>query len=206
MDNVQFSKNCWTNRVKIAGNGDPIWLTVPAIRPDGLRTLIRNVEIDGSQDWVRTQRRTLEARYGRCEHFKIVYPRLAEILESRPVKLAELNLRIIHWILETLSVKVPVIVGSSLNVSGAASELIVAMCKSVGATQYVAGQGSDGYEDETVYERAGVSYRRDNFQHESYAQEGHDLHIPGLSIFDALVNLGVEGTRQLLVAPSHQAP
>ena len=197
LDNVQFPKNCWTNRVKIAGNGEPLWLTVP-VRRGPLETLIADTEIDYSRDWVKQQRGTLEARYGRTPFFKDVYFDLAAILEIRSPALVELNIRLIRWVLGGCGVQTRVVIGSELNVEGKASELIVAQCQAVDATTYLAGQGSADYEDLEVYETAGIQYRRQEFGHPEYSQFGHPLFIPGLSILDALFNVGFQGLRLLL--------
>ncbi len=199
MDNVQFSRNCWTNRVQVAGNGDPLWLTVP-VRRGGLETPIADAEIDHTRDWVKQQRSTLEARYGRCQHFKAVYPELVQILEARPRRLVALNLPLIRWVMEACGISTRVVLGSELNATGKASELVVALCRAVGATAYLAGQGSVDYEDLALYERAGIRYQRQEFQHREYPQHGRAQFVAGLSVIDALFNVGVAGARQLLAA------
>jgi hypothetical protein len=197
MDNVQFPKNCWTNRVKIAGNGEPLWLTVP-VRHGRLETLIADIEIDHSRDWVRQHRATLEARYSRSPFFKALYPELAGILETRAGRLVELNTLLIRWVLDACGVQTSVVIGSKLKAVGKASKLVVAQCQSVGATAYVAGQGSADYEDMEVYENAGIQYRRLEFHHPEYPQYGRSQFTPGLSIVDALFNVGAQGVGLLL--------
>ena len=201
MDNVQFPNRCWTNRVQIAGKGAPLWLTVPVRRRDGLATLITDVEVDYSHDWVKKQRHTLEARYSRCPHFKNIYPQLAQLIETRPGQLVELNIPLIRWVLETLGITTRVVLGSELNAAGKASELIVAMCRAVGATAYLAGEGSADYENLAVYKDAGIRYHRNVFRHPQYSQHGQAEFVRGLSVLDALFNMGIEGTKQVLAEP-----
>jgi hypothetical protein len=197
MDNVQFPKNCLTNRVRIAGNGEPLWLTVP-IRRGPLKTLIADIEIDYSRDWVKQQRATLEARYSRSSFFKFVYSELVSVLETRPARLLELNMLLIRWVLDMCGVRTRVVLGTKLNAAGKASELIVAQCLAVGATTYVAGKGSADYDDSEVYETAGIQYRRQQFHHPEYPQYGRSQFLPGLSILDSLFNVGVQGVGLML--------
>lgn len=197
MDNVQFPNRCWTNRVRIAGNREPLWLTVP-VRRVGREILIADVEVDHSHDWVKKHLLTLEARYSRCAHFKTIYPPLVQILETRPGRLVELNVRLIRWILDALCITTRVVLGSELNVAGKASELIVSMCRAVGATDYVAGQGSADYENLEVYKEAGVHYHRHVFQHPQYLQQGRTQFVQGLSVLDALFNIGIDGVKLVL--------
>lgn len=197
MDNVQFPKNCWTNRVQIAGIGEPLWLTVP-IHRGGSKTLIADIEIDHSRDWVKKQQRTLEARYARCPHFRAMNSQLVQILESRPGRLVDLNLPLIQWVLDVLSIRTRVILGSELNAAGKASELVVDLCKAVGATEYLAGQGSVDYEDLSAFQNAGIRYHRAEFRGPQYSQQGRAQFVPGLSIIDALFNCGSAGARELI--------
>ena len=201
MDNVQFTKNCWTNRVKIAGNGEALWLTVP-VRRGPLATLIADIEIDSSRDWVKQHRATLQARYSRSSFFKSVYPELCALLETRPTRLVELNILLIRWVLDSCGVDTRVVIGSQLNASGRASELIVAQCQAVGADVYVAGQGSADYEDLDAYARCGIQYRRQEFRHPEYPQYGRSQFIAGLSILDALFNVGIKEVGSLLARHS----
>lgn len=197
MDNVQFTKNSWINRVKVAGNGDPLWLTVP-VRRQGLETLIANVEIDYSRNWIKQHRATLEARYGRSSFFKAVYPDVTAILEMRVRRLVELNTLLIHWVLDACAVQTKVVLGSELHAVGKASTLIVAQCQAIGATEYIAGQGSVGYEDMDAYSTAGIRHRRQAFSHPEYPQVGRAQFLPGLSVLDALFHLGVQEVGHLL--------
>ena len=197
MDNVQYSKNTWNNRVKIAGNGDPLWLTVP-VRRQGLETLIANVEIDYSRNWVKQHRATLEARYGRSSYFKAVCPDVTAILELRVGRLVELNTLLIHWVLNACGIETKVVLGSTLDAVGKASTLLVAQCQAVGATEYIAGQGSVDYEDMDAYGTAAIRYRRQTFSHPEYPQLGRAQFLSGLSILDALFHLGGQEVGNLL--------
>lgn len=197
LDNVQFPKNCWTNRARVAGSGEAMWLTVP-VRRSGLSTLIADVEIDYASDWVKRQRNTLRARYGRCNHFNTVYPMFDSILESRPRRLVDLNVPLIRWTLEALRIQTRVVISSELGAAGTASELLIQLCRAVGANTYLAGQGAAAYDDLKAYEDAGVQYRRQVFPHPEYPQHNQAAFVQGLSILDALFNIGYENTAHLL--------
>jgi hypothetical protein len=197
MDNVQFPKNCWTNRVRIAGSGEPPWLTVPVCR-SGLSTLISEAEISYTQNWVEKHLKTVQQVYRPCRWFSDLYPPLAAILESRPQRLVDLNIPLIRLILDWCGITTPLILGSTLTASGKASDLVVSMCRSVGATAYLAGEGAADYENLEVYGQGEVEYYRFRFRHPEYPQRGRKEFCPGLSIIDALFNCGPEATRQML--------
>jgi len=59
------------------------------------------------------------------------------------------------------------------------------------------GGGAEGYQDELLFQDAGIELKHQNYKHPVYNQEGSVEFQPGLSIIDAVMNLGWEGTRQL---------
>ena len=85
------------------------------------------------------------------------------------------------------------VLSSSLRVAGQANEMLVALTKAVDGNAYMWGGGADGYQDPSVFESAGVALVRQDFQHPVYSQVGGGEFLPGLSIVDALMNIGSAG-------------
>lgn len=197
MDNVQFPKNCWTNRVRVAGSAGPQWLTVP-VRRTGLATAISETLVSYGEDWVKTQLRTLRQLYGKRPHFDELIGPVAALLERRPERLTELNVSIIQWVMGLCGVTTKLVYGSSLGAEGRGSELVADLCRKAGCDTYLAGQGALDYEDLSAYERRDVVYERQAFSHPIYWQGTPAPFQPGLSILDALFNVGVEATRDLV--------
>src|SRR3954447_9350269 len=95
MDNVQFPRNSWVNRVRIGGRGEPMWLTVPVRHLGRLDLPIAEVEISYESDWVSKQSRTIQQRYARAPFFRTVFASMEEAMASRPPLLADRNLALI---------------------------------------------------------------------------------------------------------------
>ena len=198
MDNVQFPRNSWVNRVRIGGRGEPIWLTVPVRHLGRLDLPIAEVEISYEADWVSKHLRTIQQRYARAPFFRPMFEKMEETLTSYSPLLGERNLALIRTVLVLCGIERRIVRGSELQGSGSSSNLIVSMCRAVGANVYLAGQGAAGYDDLAVYADAGIEYRTAGFVHPEYEQSAGDHFEKGLSIIDGLFNVGAERTRELL--------
>jgi hypothetical protein len=60
------------------------------------------------------------------------------------------------------------------------------------------GGGASGYLEDKAFAVVGVELRYQSFAHPIYTQHGEREFIPGLSVVDALMNLGFDGVSQLL--------
>jgi len=200
MDNAQFSKTggTWTNRVQMIVSGEPAWLTMPVVRSHhGVRT-VREMEIHADSTWRPKMLRTIEYAYRRAPHFDEVYPWL-EVQVNNPTRaLAGFNLNVIRSVCAALNLQTPIILGSTLQVEGRATDLLIRMVKAVAGTAYLAGGGSADYQEDAKFEDAGINLIYQEFQHPTYPQFNTTHFQPGLSIVDALMNCGFERTSELL--------
>ena len=88
---------------------------------------------------------------------------------------------------------------SDLDHEGKSNKLLASLVKAVGCTTYMYGGGASIYQDETVFAEHGIQLKPQNFEHPQYHQFGNTSFIPGLSIIDALMNIGFEGVKDLLI-------
>ncbi|MGN6183024.1 MAG: WbqC family protein [Thermoanaerobaculia bacterium] len=197
MDNVQFPRNSWVNRVRIGGNSPSAWFTVPTRHAGKLGLRIDEVEINWETDWTRKHLATLRQRYTRSPWTAEVLNPIEQIIATRYRLLADQNLELIRFVLQLCRIDRKIVRGSAVSGEGANSTLIVSLCKSVGATSYLAGQGAANYEDLSVYAANGIAYHKTTFVHPTYPQRGGEFE-PGLSIIDALLNVGPERTSELV--------
>lgn len=200
MDNAQFSKTggTWTNRVQLTVNEEPAWVTVPIVRNyHGLR-LVREMKISADLAWRDKMLRTVELSYRRAPHFKDIFPMLEELIRNPTADLTDFNLAAIRALCAAMGLRTPIVLGSSLNAKERATELLISMVRAVGGTAYLAGGGAAGYQEDSSFHQAGVKLIHQEFQHPTYPQFNTSTFKPGLSIVDALMNCGFEGTRELL--------
>jgi hypothetical protein len=204
MDNAQFPKTggTWTNRVQMMVNGEPAWITVPIVRAyHGLRT-ISEIQINNHQPWREKVLRTIDQNYRRAPHFNEVSPVIHELMGQRTADLAAYNLTAIRTLCQALQLATPLVVGSTLNAEGRATGLLIDMVKAAGGNAYLAGGGAGGYQEDHMFNQAGIQLVYQDFHHPAYPQPNSAEFRPGLSVVDALMNCGFEGVRTLLDKPA----
>ena len=208
LDNVQFPKKggTWTNRVRLLVNGEASWVTMPIVRAyHGLR-LIREMEIDNTTPWRARVLKTIEVNYRRAPYFEDAFPFLEKLVTDPTPSLAEYNVAAIRALATALSLDAAkLVVGSTLDVDGSATDLLIATVKAVGGTAYLCGGGAAGYQDDEKFAAADVDLVYQDFVHPVYPQSGTREFVPGLSVIDALMNCSWKETAAL-VGGSSAAP
>jgi hypothetical protein len=202
MDNAQCPKTggTWINRVKLLVGGQTAWVTVPVIRAyHGLRR-VSEMRIDNSVPWRDRLLNTIRMNYARAPFFEEVFPCLREWVSRPTDSLSEFNIGTLQALAEAMGLDASkCIVGSALHAEGNATDLLIAMAKAVGGDAYLCGGGAAGYQDDDKFSTAGIRLIYQNYQHPQYPQANAVGFVPGLSVVDALMNCGFEGTRQLLM-------
>jgi WbqC-like protein family len=201
MDNAQFPKTggTWTNRVKLRIGGQPTWVTVPVVRAYHGTRLIREMQIDNTIPWRDRLLSAIRFNYARAPYFNAVYPLVTEWVKAASDSLSEFNVTTVRALAGALQLdQSKCVMGSTLNAGGKATDLLIAMTRAVGGTAYLCGGGASGYQEDDKFAAAGVGLIYQDYRHPVYPQGQAAEFIPGLSIIDALMHCGVEGTGTLL--------
>jgi WbqC-like protein family len=209
LDNVQFprtSKGTWINRVKLLVSGQEQWATVPIVRARGSVLPIDEVRIDDGQPWRKKLVRTIELNYRRAAAFDDVYPLVSELVATPAERIAAFNERNVRRLAETIGLDTGKIVRSSeFPARGQSTDLLIELTLAVGGTAYMPGGDAYRYQEDGKFGQRGLELVPQEFRHPSYAQPV-DPFVPGLSIVDALMHCGVDGTRNLLVSGRSRDP
>jgi len=197
LDDVQFSKGSYTNRVQIARNGAPVWLTLP-IRHD-FGAAIRDVQL-ARADWARAHCDSLKQSYRKAAHFAEVWPELEVWLTSAQGRLADVNAQLIRRLAERLGLTARIESSSEIGVPRCDADerlaRIVARFAAAGGT-YLSGGGGAKYQSEDVFTAHGVRLAYSTFKPTPYPRSGEEF-IAGLSIADALFHVGWEATSRIV--------
>jgi len=202
MDNVQFPKKGggWINRVQLAVSGQAAWVTMPVVRSFHGTRLIREMQIDNSTPWREKLLRTVKASYGRAPFFEQVFPLFEDMVNNPTDKLADYNKAAILAITAAVGLNTSKLIdASTLDAEGTATDLLISMTHAVDGTAYLCGGGADGYQEDNKFAAANIELIYQDFKHPVYSQCNTSTFIPGLSIIDALMNVGFEGVRAMLV-------
>lgn len=198
LDTVQFEKQSWQCRNRLKGSdGQPFWLIVPLL-DQPLHTPLREVRISPHQEkWRKKHLRSIEVQLGSAPYFQSLFPGLWKWLVTEYEFLVDLNIGGIRLFCEWLALSPRFVRASELKPGGHKTELVVNLCREVGADRYLANAGSKVYLEEDCFVAAGIELTYQAWEHPVYAQRGKNF-ISHLSALDALMNIGPQATRALI--------
>lgn len=100
-----YQKQSYRNRCRIYAAGGVESLTLPVVHEGGTSSLpIREIRVDWSKDWLPRMERAIVSAYESSPYFEYYRDSLFDILESRPEKLFDLNIRLIHYFLGKIGI------------------------------------------------------------------------------------------------------
>lgn len=200
LDDVQYTKGGFTNRVRILSPQGPKWLTVPV--SVSLGTPINRV-FPSRGDWSRSHLDTLRGVYGSAPAFREVWLEVCELLEEPPqADLAEVNMSLVCNLSKHLGLSCSFQRSSELCLTSASDDRLVEIVKLMApGGRYLSGRGASKYQDPDKFAKAGLGFEYVEFQHPNYPQ-GEHLGVrdfsQGLSVLDAVFHLGWNGTASML--------
>jgi hypothetical protein len=195
LDNVQLHKGGLQNRNKIKTSAGWQWLTVPVSASSN--EVLAKVRISENQFWPDKHAKGLSLNYARAAHWRALGPELVSLVRRPWERLSELNEALIRWVMDVTGIRVEMVRASELPAEGARTDLLVEICRAVGADRYLSGPGGRGYMDLERFEAAGIEVVWQDFTHPTYDQvfPGAGF-IPNLSIVDPLFCCGPDAVAQ----------
>jgi hypothetical protein len=193
LDDVEYSSSSWINRNKIKTPDGWSWLTVPVRGSSGP---ISAAEI-ANDGWRDSHRKSLQMNYGGATHFEEFADFFEETYARSWESLCELNVHLIRELASRLDLDCTFVRSSTLGVDATKGERIVQLCAELDADRYLSGEGARSYNDLRRFEAAGIDLEYQSFDSPRYEQR-FDGFVSNLSVVDALLNVGSEGTRELL--------
>ncbi len=191
LDSVQFEKQSWQQRNRIKTPTGLQWLTVPVVFRGRLAQKIQEVEIRES-GFSGSHLRAIELNYRRAPFFEKYFGDLKAILadEASP-RLADLNFRIIQWLMNCLEIRTPLVKSSEVHCEGKRSQLLVNLCAALGADSYLSPIGSAAYllAELHLFEQGHIEVSFQHYEHPRYRQQFGEF-MPYASVLDLLFNEG----------------
>lgn len=201
LDDVQFSKTggTWSNRVKLLVSGESRWVTAAIDRNYSGERIIREMRFLAKSPWRQKFIKTLEANYRRHPYYIETMELVQPLILNPESNIAVYNMHAVVTIAENMGVnKNKFYYSSEYKAKGNSNELLCDLTLKAGGDIYLSGDGAGGYQQESTFENHNIQLEQQNFQHPKYIQHGREGFVPGLSVIDALMNLGISGTRQAL--------
>jgi hypothetical protein len=189
----------YPKRVQVLAGGKEHWLTLPLRNKTGeLVVPINTMEIDKPQEIGKKHLRTVELNYKKHTFFKEIFPLVELYYSDESNLLAKRNIDFIEQVCVKLELNTERILSSSLDCKQQSTLLLLEIMKKTDAKEYLAGGGASGYQEDELFEKHGLKIKYQGFQHPIYKQTGTTEFIHGLSVIDALMNLGFSGVKDLI--------
>jgi hypothetical protein len=190
LDHVQFEKNSFTNRNKIRTSEGWCWLTVPLKTSGRFGDLaIAQVEISTERRWAEKHWNSIRLNYCKANYFRQHADFFENIFSRSWEHLNPLLREITTYLLSALGIKTKILFSSEIGAAGRKSELVLELCRKVGATSYLSGSLGRDYLDESAFERAGIAVTYQDYHHPTYKQVYPGFE-PYMGAIDLLFNSG----------------
>ncbi|HQJ15444.1 MAG TPA: WbqC family protein [Candidatus Omnitrophota bacterium] len=189
LDNVQYKVREFQNRNRIRTEKGWMWLTVPVVTKDGCRMRMNEVLIDNTMPWQRKHLGSIKASYGSAPYFDDYFPFFEEILSKKWDKLSDLNVCIIRFVMDKLSIATPIVFESDLGILTTKTQRIIDICLKLNADTYLSGVGAKDYLDESLFPQNKIKLFYQHFDHPEYRQ-CFEPFMPYMSVIDLLFNHG----------------
>jgi hypothetical protein len=187
LDDVQFSKGGFTNRIQIKHQSGSKWLTIP-LRGKGQFQKISDLAAVGA-DWKDTHRDLVRQSLAAAPYLASALDLLDSAYAREP--LIELLIASIEVTTNKLALNGPKRWerSSELAVDGSSWERVLSIVKAVGGTRYLTAHGAANYLNHAAFDDAGIAVEYMDYSKTIYRQLHGDF-TPFVSILDIIANLG----------------
>lgn len=206
LDHVQFEKNSFTNRNRVRTSSGWSWLTVP-VQTKGRfgHSAIDRLEIDNAGVWSKKHWATLRQSYAKAPYFRTHEPFFEQLYGASWENLGDLCRALTSYLLDAFGIATPLVFSSDLAPQGAKDELVLELCRKVGADHYLSGALGRNYLREGLFREAGVSVSYQDYHHPTYPQV-YSPFEPYMAAVDLLFNCGPRSLEILTTAPGGTNP
>ena len=199
LDDVQFPrKTTWITRNRFKNDQGTLWMTIPVWKKGLGLQKISGVRICRTENWEKKHLRSFYSAYAKAPFLLDHVGLMERVLSLQYDYLLDLNLEIINYILGYLKIETQMVLMSELGVSGKGTPLIIDICKSLGATQFLVQSSALAYYDPAQFESEGLELISFNKPRYIYPQMWGDF-IANLSVLDMMFTCGAKARDIILV-------
>lgn len=199
LDNVQYQRREWQNRNRIKQDDNQVlWLTVPVLCKGNYLSPINTIKIDYSMEWSKQHLAAIKHCYSNAQYKNDIIAFLERVFVCKYARLVDLNIALIKEICKLIGISPDFYLASDLNPTGSKTDLLIDVCKKLGARSYYSSDGARSYmeQDEYKFERHEIEVVYQNYEHPSYCQKGN-VFTPYLSIVDLIAHVGWVGVSKM---------
>lgn len=190
LDTVQFPRgSSWVSRNRFKNDQGALWLSVPVWKKGLGLQRIHEVKICHDVHWVSKHLASLKTAYAKAPYLGDHLPFIETTYRTRFEKLIELNLAFIRYLFHQLQIETEIKLLSELGIQAAGNQMLVEICRRLGASVYLAQRAAAKYLDRGLFQQEGVEIQLIKPPACVYPQLW-DAFISNLSTCDLLFNCG----------------
>lgn len=196
LDDTQFSKGSFTNRVQVLQGDDRAWMTIP-LAGNGTFQQIADLQASDKQDW-KTRHRDLLKQSLRGAPYLDDALRVFDQVYAH-TNLLDLLIASIEEPARYLGVGVGRTIQktSAMDVGGTSWQRVLDIVLRAGGDHYLTGHGAANYLDHDAFARSGVHVQYMNYSRTPWPQPGGRF-TPYVSVLDLIARMGPESRACLI--------
>lgn len=187
LDDADFSKGGFLNRVQLKTANGTGWLTVPVHHH--LNTPIHCTTIDYSHNWPVKHLRSIEQALSGQPFRDDALALIAPVYEAQHADLASLNQDALERIAAYLGIAPVFMRSSEMNIPGQATERVRDLVLAAGGDCYITGHGARHYMQHELLEASGIAVEYMDYAKTPYAQK-YGAFNPFVTILDLIASQG----------------
>ncbi len=192
LDEVQFPLGRgWMNRNRVKSDQGELWLTVPVWKKGKGKRRIGDVEICNETDWRRSHLRSFRQWYATAPYREAYLPGIESIYARGHRRLLDLNVDLIRTLWDALGIECRLTLQSQIGASGKGTDLLISVCRALGADAYVTLPIVEKYLDTEGFRANGISPVFARFRPPVYPQLWGEFRY-NVSALDLLLNCGTK--------------
>ena len=157
LDTVQFPRGTtWISRNRFKNDQGTLWLTVPVWKKGLGLQRIHEVRVCHEFRWVAKHLASLKTAYAKAPYFGDHLPFIENTYRARFEKLIAFNMAFIRYLFRQLKIETEIKLLSELGIQAAGNQMLVEICRRLGASTYLAQHAAAKYLDRVLFEQEGI--------------------------------------------------
>jgi len=199
LDDAQFSKGSFTNRVQIKSPNKIIWLTC-SLKGKGTNQIINKLELS-NLDIVPKQRNQIRDCF-KNSLYQFDALNAFDNTWTEHKNLSKTIIKSTQALCDSIGIELPAqYFASNLNIPGRGSERVKSLVQKVGGDAYLTGHGASKYLDHKCFESVNIAVHYMRYQDYNWQQVG-DKFTPFVTGLDLIANVDKEKRIKHLVKKS----
>jgi hypothetical protein len=190
LDEVQFPRGTtWITRNRFKNDQGFLWLTIPVWKKGLGLQRTNQVRICREGRWPHKHFQSLKTAYAHAPYLEDHLAFLEDIFTNPRERLFDLNWEIVGYLMDSLHLRTRLVLLSELGIAARGTQLLVEVCRVLGASTFLASSQARKYLDAGLFEAQGIDLSFFTLNAPIYPQLWGDF-LANLSTFDLLLNCG----------------